>query len=82
VAIKGLVTKTKWPHIPITFSTQDINLDSFPYTDVMVIKIHIDKWDVTKIIIDNGSQDEILFMSGFKKMGYDRKQLKKPTKPL
>jgi hypothetical protein len=48
----------------------------------MVATVHIDRWDVTRILIDNGSQDEILFMSAFKKMGYDKKQLKEPTKPL
>jgi hypothetical protein len=48
----------------------------------MVLTIHIDRWDVSRILINNGSQPEILFMSAFKKMGYDKKQLKDPTKPL
>jgi hypothetical protein len=43
---------------------------------------NIDWWDVSKILIDNGSQAEILFLSTFKKMGYDKKQLKEPTKPI
>jgi hypothetical protein len=37
---------------------------------------------VSKILVDNGSQAEILFLSTFEKMGYDKKQLKEPTKPL
>jgi hypothetical protein len=45
----------------------------------MVITIHIDRWDVTKILVGNGSQAEILFLTTFKKMDYDRKQLKEPT---
>jgi hypothetical protein len=48
----------------------------------MVIITHIDQWDVAKILIDNGSQAEILFLSAFEKMGHNKKQLKKPTKPL
>jgi hypothetical protein len=48
----------------------------------MVIVVHIDRWDVTKILVDNGSQDEILFLAAFNKMGFDRKQLKEPSKPL
>jgi hypothetical protein len=48
----------------------------------MVITVHIDRWDVTKILIDNGSQTEILFLATFYKMGFDRKQLKEPSKPL
>jgi hypothetical protein len=42
----------------------------------MVITIHIDRWVVPRILIDNGIQAEILFLSAFKKMGYDKKQLK------
>jgi hypothetical protein len=55
----------------ITFSSQKINLTSFPHTDAMVTTVHIDRWDVIKILIDNGSQAEILFLSTFDKMGFD-----------
>jgi hypothetical protein len=68
--------------MPITFSSQDINLTSFPRTDAMVVTVHIDRWDVTEILIDNGSQAEILFRATFNKMGFDRKQLREPSMPL
>jgi hypothetical protein len=68
--------------MPVTFSTQDVNLSSFPHNDAMVITVHIDRRDVTKILIDNGSKAEILFLATFDKMGFDQKQLKEPTKPL
>jgi hypothetical protein len=43
----------------------------------------INDWgDVTKILIDNGSHAEILFLAAFDKMGFDRKKLKEPSKPL
>jgi hypothetical protein len=42
VVVEDPITKTKWSHIPITFSAQDIKLASFPQTDAMVITIHID----------------------------------------
>jgi hypothetical protein len=57
--------------MPITFSAQDVNLASFPHTDAMVITVHIDIWDITKILIDNGSQAKILFLTAFEKMGFD-----------
>jgi hypothetical protein len=82
VVIEGPITQTKWSHIPITFSAQDVNLTLFPHTDAMVLTVHIDWWDVSKILVDNGSQAEILFLSTFKKMGYNKKQLKEPTKSL
>jgi hypothetical protein len=68
--------------MPITFSSQDVNLTSFPHIDAMVTTVHIDRCDVTKILIDNGSQVEIIFLPTFDKMGFDRKQLTKPLKPL
>jgi hypothetical protein len=68
--------------MPITFSSQDINLTSFPHTDTMVTTVHIDRWDVTKILIDNGSQAKILFLATFDKMGFDWKKLRELSKPL
>jgi hypothetical protein len=65
----------------ITFS-QDINLTSFLHTNVMVTTIHIDRWDVTKILIDNGIQAKILFLATFDKMGFNWKWLREMSKPL
>jgi hypothetical protein len=48
----------------------------------MVLTAHIDRWDVSKILVNNSNQAEILFLSTFKKMGYDKKQLKELMKPL
>jgi hypothetical protein len=56
--------------MPITFSSQDVNLALFPQTDAMVVTDHIDRWDVTKILDDNGSQAKIIFLLAFRKMGY------------
>jgi hypothetical protein len=81
VIVEGPITYTKWSHMPITFSSQDINLTSFPHTNTMVITVHIDIWDVIKILIDNGSQAEILFLATFDKMGFNQKQLREPSKP-
>jgi hypothetical protein len=49
--------------MPITFTVEDIKLTYFPHTDAMVINAHIDKWDAKRILVDNGSQAEILFLS-------------------
>jgi hypothetical protein len=82
VTIEDPITQSKWSHVPITFSYRDINLTSFPHTDVMVTTVYIDRWDVTKILINNGSQTEILFLATFNTMGFDRKQLREPSKSL
>jgi hypothetical protein len=82
VVVEGPITRTKWSHVPITFNEDDIKLVSFPHTDAMVITVHINKWDVMRVLVDNRSQAEILFLSTFKHMGFDRKQLKEASKPL
>jgi hypothetical protein len=82
MAAEGLVTRTKWSDIPLTFIEADIKLVSFPRTDVMVIIAHIDKWDITRVLIDNDSQAKILFLSAFDQMGFDMKQLKEAMKSL
>jgi hypothetical protein len=48
----------------------------------MVITAHIDKWNVMRVLVDNGSQAEILFLSTFEQMGLIKKQLKEAPKPL
>jgi hypothetical protein len=50
-----------------------VNLVSFPHTDAMVITVYIDRWDITKILINNGCQVKILFLAAFQKIGFDRK---------
>jgi hypothetical protein len=74
--------QTKWLQVPITFNEDDINLVSFPHTYAIVIIAHIDRWDVMKVLIDNSSQVEILFLSTFEHKGFDRRQLKEASKPL
>jgi hypothetical protein len=71
IDVEGPITQTKLSHMAITFSSQDVNLTSFPHTYAMVITVHINRWDVTKILIDNGSQAEILLLATFDKMGFD-----------
>jgi hypothetical protein len=68
VAVKGPIVRTKWSHAQITFIEASIKLVSFPHMDAMVITVHIDKWNVTRLLVDNGSQAEILFLSTFEQM--------------
>jgi hypothetical protein len=51
--------------MPIAFTVADIKLVSFQHTDAMVITTYIDTCDVTRVLVDNGSQAEILFLSSF-----------------
>jgi hypothetical protein len=48
----------------------------------MVITSHINKWNVTRVLVDNRSQAEILFLSTFEQIGLNKNQLKESPKPL
>jgi hypothetical protein len=39
----------------------------------MVLTVHIKRQDVSRILIDNNNQVEILFLAAFEKMGHDKK---------
>jgi hypothetical protein len=41
IAVQGPVCYTDWSKTPITFSEQDLQLESYPHTDAMVIKANI-----------------------------------------
>jgi hypothetical protein len=68
--------------VQITFIEADIKLTSFPHMDAMVITAHKDKWNVTSVLVDNGSQAETLFLSTFEQMGFSKEQFKEALKPL
>jgi hypothetical protein len=68
VAVEGPITQTKWSHISLIFTEVGIKLVSFPHTIAMLIITHIDKWDVMRVLVDNGSQAELLFLSAFDHM--------------
>jgi hypothetical protein len=37
VGVQGPFIRSKWSHIPITFSQEDLQLKDYPHNDVMVI---------------------------------------------
>jgi hypothetical protein len=39
----------------------------------MVITAHIDMWNVTRVLVDNQSQEEILFRSAFEQTDINKK---------
>jgi hypothetical protein len=55
VAVEGPIMRTKWSHVQITFTEVVVKLTLFPHTYAMVITAHIDKWDVTRVLVDNRS---------------------------
>jgi hypothetical protein len=82
VAVTGPVVQTKWSHVPLTFDARDVNLRSAPHIDAMVINCSVAGWDLHKVIVDNGSPADIIFLHAFDRMGISHSLLKPSDNPL
>jgi hypothetical protein len=49
ICVEGRVEKTRWSHIPITFSEEDERLQGFPHNDALVIEANIESWTLGKL---------------------------------
>ena len=73
---------TNWLKTPFTFSEQDLNLESYPHTDAMVIKENIVGWEISRVLVNSGSLADIIFVNAFDQMKLNRKQLQPLDSPL
>jgi hypothetical protein len=65
IAITGPVVQTKWSHVPLTFNARYVDLRSAPHIDAMVINYIVAGWDLHKVLVDNRSQADIIFLHAF-----------------
>jgi hypothetical protein len=78
----GPATRPEWAKVPITFTEEDFKLKSMNHNDAMVIEVNIDGWIIGKILVDNGSLADILFLKTFEKMNLSQHMLHPPDYPL
>jgi hypothetical protein len=62
----GTFIKSKWSHIPITFSQEDLQLKDYPHNDAMVISCVIKGFLVHDVLVDTGSAADIIFAKAFR----------------
>jgi hypothetical protein len=74
--------QTKWSHVPLTFDARDVDLRSAPHIDAMVINCSMAGWDLHKVLVDNGSKADIIFLHAFDRMGISHSLLKPSDNPL
>jgi hypothetical protein len=68
--------------VPLTFDARDVDLRSAPHVDAMVINCNVAGWDLHKVLVDNGSQADIIFLHAFDRMGISHSLLKPSDNPL
>jgi hypothetical protein len=52
VGVQGPFIKSRWSHIPITFSQEDLQLKDYPHNDAMVISCVIKGFLVYNVLVD------------------------------
>jgi hypothetical protein len=66
--VQGPFIKSKWSHIPITFSQEDLQLKDYPHNDAMVISCVIKGFLVHNVLVDTSSAEDIIFAKAFRQM--------------
>jgi hypothetical protein len=66
VGVQGPFIKSKWSHIPITISHEDLQLKDYPHNDAMVISYVIKGFLVHNVLVDTCSAADIIFAKAFR----------------
>jgi hypothetical protein len=82
VAVQGPFIRSKWSHIPITFSQEDLQLKDYPHNDAMVISCVIKGFLVHNVLVDTGSAADIIFPKAFRQMQEPEDKIHDATHPL
>jgi hypothetical protein len=80
--VQGPFIKSKWSHISITFSQEDLQLKDYPHNDAMVISCVIKGLLVHKVLMDTGSVADIIFAKAFRQMQELEDNIHDATHPL
>jgi hypothetical protein len=82
VGVQGPFIKSKWSHIPITFSQEDLQLKDYPHNDAMVISCIIKGFLVHNVLLDIGSATDIIFAKAFRQMQEPEDTINRSTPSL
>jgi hypothetical protein len=80
--VQGPFIKSKWSHIPITFSQEDLQLKDYPHNDAMIISCVIKGFLVHNVLVDIGSAADIIFAKAFRQMQELEDKIHDATHPL
>jgi hypothetical protein len=82
VGVQEPFIKSKWSHIPITFSQEDLHLKDYHHNDAMVISCVIKGFLVHNVLVDTGSAADIIFAKAFRQMQEQDDKIHDATYPL
>jgi hypothetical protein len=68
VGVQGPFIMSKWSHVSITFSQEDLQLKYYPHNDAMVISCVIKGFLVHNVLLDTSSAADIILAKAFRQM--------------
>jgi hypothetical protein len=80
--VQGPFIKSKWSHIPINFSHEDLQLKDYPHNDAVVISCVIKGFLVHNVLLDARSATNIIFAKPFRQMKEQDDKIHDATHPL
>jgi hypothetical protein len=82
VGVQGPFVRSKWSHILVTFSQDDLQLKDYPHNDAMVISCVIKGFLVNNVLVDTGIAADIIFAKAFRQMQEPKDKIHDATHPL
>jgi hypothetical protein len=66
----------------LLFSEEDVKGVAMPHDDALVVTIMVENHTIHRILVDNGSSADILYLPIFKQMGINQERIKPFGSPL
>uniref|UniRef100_A0A2N9IA87 Integrase catalytic domain-containing protein n=1 Tax=Fagus sylvatica TaxID=28930 RepID=A0A2N9IA87_FAGSY len=74
--------KPRLEDLPITFAEEDARKVFHPHDDALVVTLEIAGYSTRRVLIDNGSSADIIYLTAFQQMRIDKNQLRPIETPL
>uniref|UniRef100_A0A2N9HJY0 RNA-directed DNA polymerase n=1 Tax=Fagus sylvatica TaxID=28930 RepID=A0A2N9HJY0_FAGSY len=74
--------KPRLEDLPITFAEEDARKVFHPHDDALVVTLEIAGYSTRRVLIDNGSSVDIIYLTAFQQMRIDKDQLRPIETPL
>ncbi|XP_028116466.1 uncharacterized protein LOC114314209 [Camellia sinensis] len=76
-------TEAKPSRFNVVFTEKDLERIQYPHTDALIVTVGVaNKFDVKRVLIDQGSAADIMYYELFKKLGLNEQHLPPATSPL
>ena len=74
--------KQRWINQDMSFNEADARGVRQPHNDPLVIMLNIEGFNTKRILVDNGSSTDIIYLPTFQKLKLDEKRLRPFESPL